>query len=873
RVISQPVALGADSLVIDDDDSGGTSGNDDGNVNPHEALGLNVRLRNFGDSQDATGVSADMTSLDDRATVVVSHQTYPDIAYGSSAFADGQFVVELDPDIPHGDNILLQLSVDANEGGWEAIVSLEVNSIKPASIEVSYPGNPNNRLDPGETSNMVVLFENIGGLNGHNITGELTCSDPYITIVDGVGDFGDVDIGQTGDNSGSPFTVEVNSSAYDGRNVNFTINFTADMDDMEDVEFEKTFSIVIGLVDSFDPAGPDNYGYYMYDNTDMNYEPAPIYNWIEINPSHGGQGTRLSFPNNDDASVLINMPFDFVYYGESYSHIIACINGFISPDTVHIDVAGNYWYNFDNYPIPDPGNAKAQISPFWDDLEYSGSTNGVYTYYDESEDIFIIEWSGMTHSNTGSPETFQIIIYDPIEYPTPTGDCEIVFQYNIINNDDGSIANPRKPESYSSVGFENWDEDDGLQYEYDNVYHPGAAVLEDGRAIKVTTNTGLAVPPDMSYYPDSFTLSCQPGEQVQDELVIVNDGDGTLVYTIYPEAIEGLINDTGKPNLLNNDEENKTIPSLPAASPGGKPLAEMVKKDGFDGDYNPPVILDGGGPDEFGYRWRDSNEPNGPVYSWIDISSIGTPIVWPGDEDDGIKTGLSIGFSFPFYGNVYSTINVCTNGFASFTSTSTAYDNTTIPNSAQPNNMLAVYWDDLNFEPRGNAYIYTNNIDTCIIAYVGVPHYQDDGLFTFEIILLGSGRIIYQYQEASGPDVNQETIGIENISGNVGLQVAYNASYVVPGLAVEFFYSPPWLIADPTYGIVEPHTQDTVIVTCDAAELEEGQYEGVLHMQTNDSDYPSVDIPVLFNVSGGGCEYVPGDANGDANVMGNDVTY
>jgi hypothetical protein len=485
-VIAQPVALGTDSLVIDDDDSSGSSGNNDGNANPHEALGLNVRLRNFGDSQDATGVSADMTSLDDRATVVISHQTYPDISYGSSAFADGQFIVELTPDIPHGDNILLHLAAEASEGSWEAVIPLEINSIKPISIGVSYPGNPNNRLDPGETSNMIVSFENDGGLGGDNITGHLTCSDPYITIINGIGDFGNVDIGQTGDNSGSPFTVEVSSFAFDGRNVNFAINFTADMNDMEAVEFQKTYSVVIGLVSSNDPVGPDAYGYYMFDNTDVAYDPAPVYEWIEISPS---PGTRLSFSSSDDASTLVNLPFDFVYYGESYTHIIVCINGFISPDTVHIDAGGNFWHNFDNYPIPDPGNARAQISPFWDDLRYYGSTNGVYTYYDEENDRFIIEWSGLTHANTSSPETFQVIIYDPYAYPTPTGDCEIVFQYHTINNDDGSISNPRRPETYSSVGFENWDEDDGLQYEYDNRYHPGAAVLANGRAIKTTTAT------------------------------------------------------------------------------------------------------------------------------------------------------------------------------------------------------------------------------------------------------------------------------------------------------------------------------------------------------------------------------------------------
>ena len=867
RSLAQAVALGVDSTAIDDDDIDNTSGNNDGNANPGERLGLNIRLRNYGDSQSGTGITATLSSADPRVTIPVASQTYPDIAPGNQAFPTGQFIVVLDQDIPHGDHILLNLAIAANEGNFTGVSDLQVSSIKPTAITLSYPGNPNNRLDPGETTDMVVSFANAGGLDGRQITGHLSCDDEYVTIIDADGSFGDIDVGATGDNSGDPFRISVDQNAYNGRNINFDLSFTADMPDMDNIMFERPFSTVLGSVSSFDPVGPDNYGYYMYDNTDLTYAPAPFYDWVEINPNLGGQGTRLNPPNSDDASVLINLPFNIQYYGREYGHMIVCINGYVAFDTIPYDVQGNYWMNWENWPIPDPSNAHAQISPFWDDLRYSGSTNGMYTYYDDANGRFIIEWSGMTHARTGSPQTIEMIVYNTTAHPTPTGDCEIVFQYAVVNNDDYNDSYSH-PESYSSVGFENWEENDGLQYEYDNVYHPGGAILQSGRAIKITTATGLAEQPDMSYTPDSFSLQCPVGDLAEGNLIFRNDGEGYLYYSISPEIISPRRADGADSQNLPEHSLGRT-----AESPAPQPAGQAPKSNIINGPANPPVILDEGGPDDFGYTWKDSDEPDGPTFNWVDISSIGTPVNWSGDVDDGTVTGIPIGFQFPFYGNLYTNINICTNGFMSFTSSSSSYNNTGIPDGSDPNNMLAPYWDDLNFESGGQAYYYSNNADSFVIAFIGVPHYLNEGSFTFEAILQSSGKITYQYQEATGIDVNQETVGIENSNGTDGLQVCYNAAYIVPSLAVRFTAG-WWLSVNPATNIVPPHSSDTAIVRCDASLLESGDYEGTLQVETNDSDYPSLSVPVNFHVFPlSACEYMPGDINGDGSVTAGDVTY
>jgi hypothetical protein len=47
----------------------------------------------------------------------------------------------------------------------------------------------------------------------------------------------------------------------------------------------------------------------------------------------------------------------------------------------------------------------------------------------------------------------------------------------------------------------------------------------------------------------------------------------------------------------------------------------------------------------------------------------------------------------------------------------------------------------------------------------------------------------------------------------------------------------------------------------------------MIHISTNDRDYPQVQIPVHFAVIEGGCDYVPGDINADGDVTMADITY
>jgi hypothetical protein len=509
-VQTAPVAVGVNSIALDDDNSGNSSGNSDGNVNPAETVEFDVVLRNYGSSITATDVQATLSSSNPYVEITIASQSFGDIAPGNTA-SSGKFAAQFSPYSSQGEHIILDLLISSDQGSWDAAIPVDVKSMHFLHLGTSYPDNPNGRPDPGETTSMVVSLQNQGELAGSSLIGNITQAYQGITIIDGSADFGDIGIGEIGSNASSPFIIEIASDVYNG----YSADLGMELVSSSGAVASTNIPIVIGNVSTYDPVGPDEYGYFMYDDTDTGYDSAPIHQWMEISPYAGGSGARVNFPfSTDDDAAVVLLPFDFVYHGQAFDYMLVCINGFVAFDTSTYDMEGHRFSNSHNMSIPDYGAPSGIICPFWDDLEYYGNS-GVFEYYDSSSNRFIIEWKNCVHARTGDQQSFQMIIYDPVYHSTPTGDSEILFQYQVVNNTDDNSSGSN-PGLYSTVGLQNLENSDGLQYTFDNYYHPGAATLTNGRAIKVTTATGLGMPtpgacclPDESCIEDLTPLECQ----------------------------------------------------------------------------------------------------------------------------------------------------------------------------------------------------------------------------------------------------------------------------------------------------------------------------------------------------------------------------
>ncbi|MGD8979496.1 MAG: C25 family cysteine peptidase, partial [candidate division WOR-3 bacterium] len=474
-VNNSAVYVDHDSHTISD-----PGGNNNGEVNPGETIQLGVTLKNYGNSTTATSVSARISTSDPLITVTDSLKSFGSISPGATASA-APFVFDVSTNARHNNILKFDLTVTSNQGTWAGTIWI---TVKDANL--SYQWNQvldaNGILEPSETSDFVISIENIGGLVGNNIWGTLGSHNDGVTVTDSIGYFADIPIGDSATNSSNHFTLSANSQLTPGTIVRFSMILTGDNGLVDTIGFRLT----VGIVDSSEPFGPDDYGYFAYDDTDVGYDEKPDYNWIEVDPNHGGPGDSLILDN--DETITMSLPFSFKYYGNWYNDVSISSNGYIAMGTTSL--ADIY-----NWAIPAAGGPPLLIAPFWDDLDpvYTDSSGNVSYWHDATNHRFIIEYSRIQHVHDpvnptpGELQTFEVILYDPQHYTTQTGDGEILFQYMDITNDDVW-------HNYATVGIEDYGHTTGLEYTFANSYPDAAAPLANSRAIKFTTDP-----------PDTFT--------------------------------------------------------------------------------------------------------------------------------------------------------------------------------------------------------------------------------------------------------------------------------------------------------------------------------------------------------------------------------
>ncbi len=199
--------------------------------------------------------------------------------------------------------------------------------------------------------------------------------------------------------------------------------------------------------------------------------------------------------------------------------------------------------------------------------------------------------------------------------------------------------------------------------------------------------------------------------------------------------------------------------------------------------------------DAFGYTMT-----NAVGYAYNDIAATGSSALASADDD---QVTVALPFAFRFYGTIYSSVCISSNGVLSFGSCP-ANDFTNLDLSAQSPTgnqpLIAPLWSDLTFSPAGAGSVAyeTQGISGSrqfIIQWNNVFALNSPGAFNFQTILSeGSNQILFQYRKitSSAPAVSggaAATVGIRGPGAPANqylLQWSFKAGVLADSSALKF---------------------------------------------------------------------------------------
>lgn len=159
-----------------------------------------------------------------------------------------------------------------------------------------------------------------------------------------------------------------------------------------------TFSIVEEDTGTPSHAGPDTFGYRMWDS--INAQGA-VYEWIDT-----PDATPLSL--DDDGEATVTLPFAFDFYSSTSTVLRIGENGGV------LFGATSEELGYSNESLETAG-VNDLIVPFWDDLDAISGTISYQTLGSEPDRRFVITWADRPHwKSAGSvgAVTFQLILYE-----------------------------------------------------------------------------------------------------------------------------------------------------------------------------------------------------------------------------------------------------------------------------------------------------------------------------------------------------------------------------------------------------------------------------------------------------------------------------
>ncbi|CAN5561458.1 hypothetical protein BH23CHL2_BH23CHL2_26180 [soil metagenome] len=472
------------------------------------------------------------------------------------------------------------------------------------------------------------------------------------------------------------------------------------------------------------------------------FDVAAGYEWMDgefewIDPTGGEQ---LPF-ERDDQAFTRDLPFTFNYFGQPFDQFQISSNGYVA-------FSEDRATSFINTNLPNPRAPNGTVAVFWDDLSpQDGGSVWMSTVGEAPDRKVVVSWVEVPRFKEHFAGTFQVIFEE--------GSNDIVMQYLDLDFGDPSYDFGAS----ATIGIENPDGTIGLVFSVDD------QIPEEyiGQTAIRFTSRGVETP---EINTESLA-DAQFGAHYFD-LLSARGGDPPFSWSI----VEGSL-----PSGLNLDPGSGTISGEPVETGLFSFTAEATDSG------NPAQLVSG----EFSINVLPSYDVSDGPYGWIDGQAGGTRIEYPGDDSAEL---IELPFSFEFYSETFSDVQVGTNGYLVFGgSRAQALRNRPIPNPDDPNGLVSVLWDDL--DPDEGQGVWVRVVGEApnrqfVATWIDAARFNRIGAATFQVILEeGSNRIIFQYQDVVFDDERYDygasaTIGLESLNGTIGIQFSFDKPVLEP---------------------------------------------------------------------------------------------
>ena len=339
---------------------------------------------------------------------------------------------------------------------------------------------------------------------------------------------------------------------------------------------------------------------------------------------------------------------------------------------------------------------------------------------------------------------------------------------------------------------------------------------------------------------------------VEDEMIITLSVGDNLIANLKGEVI-------GCPGVeLSFTEITETVESgteltkeLVITNNGDEPLTYSV----VAGDIT--TVADEATADaKVSYIYSSATDSENTKFEWIDIETNGL-----GEQynfsfyNQNDYTTVQLPFEFPFYGKKYTEMYIYNTGFVSFTKR----DDQKIwpeppadfPGGTIYTNIIAPYWGlhTMDTSKTAGTYHYVTD-DQAVISWMEYGNTMNIGV-CYQLIMKKDGSFKFQYKSYGDYAIIYDAFGLAGMANEDGSE-----SLVIPDRLIQFNNAVQFT---PVVEItLAPQESKTVGVTVDTDKLA-GIYSDVITVNTNVPASETIEIPVTVTITGEAAPVFPDD--------------